>query len=64
MCRVEELSADMILCVRGSKEHSGMAGSERCDNLGRFKKEQDKVVVECCECSDYEGGVQDECEGG
>ena len=29
-----------------------MAGSERCDNVGRLKKEQDNVVVECCECGE------------
>ena len=31
---------------------------------GGSKKEQNKEVVECCECDDYEGGVQDECQGG
>ena len=25
---------------------------------------QDNIVVKCCKCGDYEGGVQDECEGG
>ena len=54
----------IILYVMGSKEHSGLAGSERCDNFGRFKKEQDNVVVEYCKYVDYEGGVPDECEGG